>query len=286
MADTTITALPTALTGANTAADDLYVLDDTDAVATKKQRADELCAMYIAVITTALAGAGMHATQDKIPIYDNGVPKYALVTEVLIGAVALSTAIDTGYHATEDLIPYIDNGVASKITVPNLLEALLALNTTALTGANVHATQDTLIISDNGVPSSITSTELCNIYPAVITTALAGSGAHATQDKIPIYDNGVAKHILVPEIFNALIATVTTAQTGAGVAATDTLYTGDGAVGKSITFTELISAISLLGVTLADIPEYADQAAAQVGLSGTGKLWWQTATGLLGVTIA
>lgn len=73
---------------------------------------------------------------------------------------------------------------------------------------------------------------------------------------------------------------------GSDVATTDVLYIVDGTVSKKITVEELISAIVLLGVPLADVPQYADQAAAQAGLSGTGKLWRQTTTGLLGITIA
>lgn len=73
---------------------------------------------------------------------------------------------------------------------------------------------------------------------------------------------------------------------GSDVATTDVLYIVDGTTSKKITVEELISAIVLLGVPLADVPQYADQAAAQAGLSGTGKLWRQTTTGLLGITIA
>lgn len=78
-----------------------------------------------------------------------------------------------------------------------------------------------------------------------------------------------------------------TAIVGSDVVTTDVMYIVDTGTGsKKITVEELISAIVLLGVPLADIPEYADQAAAQAGLSGTGKLWRQTTTGLLGITIA
>lgn len=201
----------TALTGAGAATGDLFLITDVSATTagSKKMTAAELMAVYPVVITTALAGSGMHATEDKVPIYDNGVPKTALVTELLIGAVALSTAIDTGYHATQDFIPYIDNGAAAKITIPNLVEAAFIL----------------------------TSTELA----------------------------------------------------GSGVVGGDQLLIGDGTAGsavpKYITITGLTTAIASLGFTLADIPEYADQAAAATGLTGTGRLWRQTSTGLLGVTI-
>lgn len=58
-----------------------------------------------------------------------------------------------------------------------------------------------------------------------------------------------------------------------------------GGVNYKMTFEELFSAMVLQGFTLADIPQYADQAAAATGLSGTGRLWRQTTTGLLGITI-
>ena len=76
-----------------------------------------------------------------------------------------------------------------------------------------------------------------------------------------------------------------TALLGSDVATTDTLYIIDDTTSKKITVEELFSALAILGLTLADVPEYADQAAAAAGLSGTGKLWRQTTTGLLGVTI-
>jgi hypothetical protein len=76
-----------------------------------------------------------------------------------------------------------------------------------------------------------------------------------------------------------------TALLGSDVVAGDILYIVDGTTSKKITVEELFSALAILGLTLADVPEYADQAAAAAGLSGTGKLWRQTTTGLLGVTI-
>lgn len=73
---------------------------------------------------------------------------------------------------------------------------------------------------------------------------------------------------------------------GSDVVAGDLLGLVDISVGnKKITVEEFISAIVLLGVPLGDIPQYADQAAAATGLSGTGKFWRQTSTGLLGITI-
>ena len=77
-----------------------------------------------------------------------------------------------------------------------------------------------------------------------------------------------------------------TALLGSDVAAADTLYIIDGTTSKKITVEELFSALAILGLTLGDVPEYADQAAAQAGLSGTGKLFRFATTGALGVTIA
>lgn len=73
---------------------------------------------------------------------------------------------------------------------------------------------------------------------------------------------------------------------GSDVVAGDILYIVDGTTSKKITVEELFSALALLGLTLGDVPEYADQAAAQAGLSGTGKLFRFATTGALGITIA
>lgn len=59
-----------------------------------------------------------------------------------------------------------------------------------------------------------------------------------------------------------------------------------GGVNYKMTFEELFSALALQGLTLADVPAYADQAAAQAGLAGTGKLFRFNTTGALGITIA
>lgn len=81
-----------------------------------------------------------------------------------------------------------------------------------------------------------------------------------------------------------------TAILGSAVAVGDQLYIVDASEGtsggKSITVEELFSALALLGLTLADVPEYADQAAAQAGLTGTGKIFRFATTGALGITIA
>lgn len=201
----------TALAGESVATGDLLLVTDVSATTagSKKITLAEFCEIYPVVITTALAGSGLHATEDKFPVWDNGVPKYMLATELQIGLFATATAIDTGYHATQDHLLYDDNGAAKKITVPNLVEAAFIL----------------------------TSTELA----------------------------------------------------GSGVAGGDQLLIGDGTAGaavpKYITVTGLTTAIASLGFTLADIPEYADQAAAATGLTGTGRLFRFATTGALGVTI-
>lgn len=76
-----------------------------------------------------------------------------------------------------------------------------------------------------------------------------------------------------------------TAKLGSDAAATSLIEIVIGGVNYSVTLDELCSAVALNGFPLADLPQYADQAAAAAGLSGTGKLWRQTTTGLLGVTI-
>lgn len=117
-------------------------------------------------------------------------------------------------------------------------------------------------------------------------TALAGSGA-ATADLIYVVDIGVgSKKMTLGEFFNAMPVVVTTALPGSGVAGGDKFLIDDSGVAKTITVTELITAIVTLGVTLANVPEYADQAAAQAGLTGTGKLFRFATTGALGITIA
>lgn len=115
-------------------------------------------------------------------------------------------------------------------------------------------------------------------------TALTGSGV-AAGDTFYIVDDTVSKKITAVELFNAWPAAVTTDILGSAVAAGDELLISDAGVAKTITVEELFSALALLGLTLADIPEYADQAAAAAALTGTGKLFRFATTGALGVTI-
>ncbi len=76
-----------------------------------------------------------------------------------------------------------------------------------------------------------------------------------------------------------------TAALGSDAAATSLIEMVISGVNYKVTVDELCSAVALNGFPLVDLPQYADQAAAATGLSGTGKLWRQTSTGLLGVTI-
>lgn len=118
-------------------------------------------------------------------------------------------------------------------------------------------------------------------------TGLDGASASAA-DSIPIVDAdaGATKRILLSQLFASFPVVITTEMDGASVATTDELLLSDAGVPKTITIAELIQAIMTLGVDLADVPEYADQAAAQAGLTGTGKLFRFATTGALGITIA
>lgn len=197
----------TALAGESVATGDLLPIVDVSATTagSKKITLAEFHETYPVVITTALAGSGLHATEDKFPVWDNGVPKYMLSTELQNGLFATATAITSGVHATQDTLLYDDNGAAKKITVPNL----------------------------------------CNGFFEAVSTEM----------------------------------------TGAAAVGTDEMLFSDGGVAKTITVTELTTAIALLGFTLADIPTYADQAAAATALTGTGRLFRFNTTGALGVTI-
>jgi hypothetical protein len=115
-------------------------------------------------------------------------------------------------------------------------------------------------------------------------TALVGSGL-AAADVFYVIDGGTSKKIVASELFAGWPAAITTEMLGSDAVAADELLISDGGVAKTITIEELFSALVLLGVTLADIPQYADQAAAATGLAGTGRFWRQTSTGLLGITI-
>lgn len=192
--------------------------------------------------------------------------------------------------ATGDLL-YIGDVSATtagskKITLAEFCEIFPVVITTEMTGSGAAAT-DEYIFYDAGVPKTITVVEAANaIWPGV-ATEMTGSGAAATDEYL-YSDAGVSKTITVVESVAAQFAAVSTSMLGSDVTpATDEIMASDGGVPKTMTFDELISAIALNGfATLADIAgPHADQAAAATAISGTGKLWYQTTTGLLGVTL-
>jgi hypothetical protein len=115
-------------------------------------------------------------------------------------------------------------------------------------------------------------------------TALSGSGVDPS-DTLYIVDATVSKKITAVELFNSFPAAVTTELLGTNAVSTDELLISDAGVAKTITLAEFISAIAKLGFTLADIPAYADQAAAAAALTGTGQLFRFNTTGALGITI-
>lgn len=158
---------------------------------------------------------------------------------------------------------------------------------TALTGASA-AVGDLLPIVDVSATTAgskkMTFPEFFASFPVVITTELTGSGVAAT-DEFLISDAGTPKTITAAELFSAWPVAISTELLGSAVAATDELLISDAGVAKTITIEELFSALTFIGMPLADIPEYADQAAAATGLTGTGKLFRFSTTGALGVTI-
>jgi hypothetical protein len=115
-------------------------------------------------------------------------------------------------------------------------------------------------------------------------TALSGSGVDPS-DTLYIVDATVSKKITAVELFNSFPVAVTTELLGTNAVSTDELLISDAGVAKTITLAQFISAIAKLGFTLADIPAYADQAAAATALTGTGQLFRFNTTGALGITI-
>jgi hypothetical protein len=115
-------------------------------------------------------------------------------------------------------------------------------------------------------------------------TALSGSGVDPS-DTLYIVDATVSKKITAVELFNSFPVAVTTELLGTNAVSTDELLISDSGVAKTITLAQFISAIAKLGFTLADIPAYADQAAAATALTGTGQLFRFNTTGALGITI-
>ena len=198
------------------------------------------------------------------------------------------TALAGESVATGDLLPIIDVSATTagskKITLAEFHETFPVVITTEMTGSGAVST-DEYAFYDAGVPKTITVVESANALWPGVATEMTGTSAVST-DELLFSDGGVSKTITVLELAAAQIQ-VSTALVGSGVVpGTDTVCVSDGGVSKKMTFTEFMTALALAGYTLADIPEYADQAAAQTGLSGTGKLFRFTTTGALGITIA
>lgn len=200
------------------------------------------------------------------------------------------TALTGANTATGDLVAVVDVSAGTsgtkKMTLPELFASFPVVITTELLGASVAST-DELLISDAGTPKTITMAEVFASLPVVLSTEMTGSGAAATDEYI-FSDAGVMKTITVVESVAAQFAGVTTSMLGSDVVpATDEILVSDGGVPKTMTFDELISAVALNGfLTLGDISgPHADQAAAAAAITGTGKLWYQTTTGLLGITL-
>lgn len=280
----------TALAGADVATTDLVDVVDVSATTSgsKKMTFAEFIQALAKILdgTTAITGATVHATQDKLLLSDNTVAKSILVTELQIAMAALATAITSGFHATQDTLLYDDNGVAKKVTVPNLANGFFEAIATEMTGSGATAT-DEYLFSDGGTVKTITVLESANALWPGVATEMTGSGA-AAADEYLYSDAGVSKTITIPESVAAQFAAVTTSMLGSDVApAVDEVMASDNGVPKTMTFDELISAIALNGfATLSDISgPHADQAAAATAITGTGKLWYQTTTGLLGITL-
>jgi hypothetical protein len=236
---------------------------------------------------TALTGANT-AVGDLVPVVDvsattSGSKKMTLPEFFASFPVVITTEMTgSGVAATDEYL-ISDAGVPKTITVLESANALWAGVATEMTGSGAAST-DELLYSDAGVSKTITLAEFFATWPAAITTELTGAGV-ATTDEILVSDAGVPKTMTMAELFSAWPVAISTEILGSAVAATDELLVSDAGVGKTITFTELTSAIALLGFPLGDIPEYADQAAAATGLSGTGMLFRFATTGALGVTI-
>lgn len=200
------------------------------------------------------------------------------------------TALAGESVATGDLILITDVSATTagskKITLAEFCEIFPVVITTEMTGSGAAAT-DEYAFFDAGVPKTITVLESVNAIWAGVVTEMTGSGA-AAADEYLYSDAGVSKTITVPESVAAQFAAVTTTMLGSEVVpATDEIMVSDGGVPKTMTFDELISAVALNGfLTLTDVAgPYADQAAAATAITGTGKLWYQTSTGLLGITL-
>ncbi len=159
----------------------------------------------------------------------------------------------------------------------------------SITGPNLVATDLMYVIDVGGGPESrqITIAEFWNSIETTLTTNLAAADI-VGGDLLVVADASAnaAKNVTMTDLWTSWPVVITTAYDGAGaVGAEDELLISDNGVAKAVTLIDLIQAIMVLGVTLADVPEYADQAAAATGLSGTGRFFRFATTGAVGLTI-
>lgn len=201
------------------------------------------------------------------------------------------TALTGADSAVGDLVYIVDvsdttdnaSGSDKKQTLAEHFNAWPVAIATEMTGSGAAAT-DEYLFSDAGVVKTISVVESANALWPGVATEMTGTGA-ASTDELLFSDAGVSKTITVLELAAAQIQ-VSSALVGSGVTpGTDTVCVSDGGVSKKMTFTEFMTALTLAGFTLADIPEYADQSAAATALTGTGQLFRFATTGALGVTI-
>ena len=186
MTDKKISEL-TALTGANTASDDLFLIVDTSANQTKKITKAEL--------STALSPSIAAITSGTI----NGAT---------IGATTPSTGAFTTLSATTPIaaasggtgLSSLGTGVATFLGTPSSANLAAALTDETGTGANVFATSPTLVTPILGTPTSGT---LTNATGLPISTGVSGLGT------------GVATFLATPSSAN--LAAAVTNETGSGL---------------------------------------------------------------------
>jgi len=186
MTDKKISEL-TALTGANTASDDLFLIVDTSANQTKKITKAELF--------TALSPSIAAITSGTI----NGAT---------IGATTPSTGAFTTLSATTPIaaasggtgLSSLGTGVATFLGTPSSANLAAALTDETGTGANVFATSPTLVTPILGTPTSGT---LTNATGLPISTGVSGLGT------------GVATFLATPSSAN--LAAAVTNETGSGL---------------------------------------------------------------------
>src|SRR5690242_13546263 len=92
-----------ALAGESVAATDLLPIIDVTGPTSMKITVAEFHETYPVVISSAMTGSGAHVSQDKMPYWDNGVPKTIVLDELHAGIIALAPALaGASAHATQD----------------------------------------------------------------------------------------------------------------------------------------------------------------------------------------